>query len=122
MGVSIRIHKGKIYLDIWHNGKRKWEALGLTLLADRTQKAEIMKLAEICKSKREAQILTGEWGLLDPVGGKQTFIEYMNGIAEGRGQNDFTHKAIKHLEDFSGGNIAIGSVTENGWKNFKNIC
>jgi hypothetical protein len=84
MGVSVRVHKGKIYLDIWYNGKRKREPLGLTIPADKTQKVEIMRLAEVCKSKREAQILSGEWGLIDPVGGKQTLIEYMNGIAGGR--------------------------------------
>jgi integrase len=119
MGVSIRIHKGKIYLDIWHNGRRKWESLGLTLPSDKTQRAEIMRLAEVCKSKREAQILSGEWGMVDPVGGKQTLIEYMNGIAEGRGQNDFAHKAVKHLEDFPGGNISLGGVTEKWLEDFQ---
>jgi hypothetical protein len=84
MGVSIRVHNGKIYLDIWHNGRRKWESLGLTVPAGKTQKAGIMRLAEVCKSKRDAQILSGEWGMVDPVGGNQTLIEYMNGIAEGR--------------------------------------
>jgi integrase len=78
-----------------------------------------MRLAEVCKSKREAQILTGEWGMVDPVGGKQTLIEYMNGIAEGRGQNDFTHKAVKHLEDFPGGNISLGGITEKWLEEFQ---
>jgi integrase len=119
MGVNIRINRGKLYLDIFHNGRRKWESLGLTLPADKTQRAEIMRLAEVCKSKREAQILSGEWGLVDPVGGKQTLVEYMNGIAQGRGQNDFTHKAVKHLEDFPGGNISLGGVTEKWLEDFQ---
>jgi hypothetical protein len=106
MDVNIRVNRGKLYLDIFHNGRRKWESLGLTLPSDKTQRAEIMRLTEVCKSKREAQILSGEWGMVDPVGGKQTIIEYMNGIAMNRGQNDFTHKAVKHLESFSGGNIS----------------
>jgi integrase len=119
MGVSIRVHKEKIYLDIWHNGRRKWEPLGLTIPADKAQRTEIMRLAEVCKSKREAQILSGEWGMVDPVSGKQTLIEYMNGIAEGRGQNDFTHKAVKHLEKFPGGNISLGGVTEKWIEDFQ---
>jgi hypothetical protein len=84
MGVNIRVNRGKLYLDIFHNGRRKWESLGLTLPSGKTQRVEIMKLAEVCKSRREARILSGEWGMVDPVGGKQTLIEYMNGIAEGR--------------------------------------
>ena len=119
MGVSIRVKRGKLHLDIIHNGRRKWEALGLSVPADKTQRAEIMRLAEVCKSKREAQILSGEWGMIDPISGKQTLIEYMNGIAEGKGQNDFTHKAVKHLEDFPGGNIAIGGVTEKWLEDFQ---
>lgn len=119
MGVNIRINRGKFYLDIYHKGQRKWESLGLTLPTDRAQKTEIMRLAEICKSKREAQILSGEWGLVDPIGGKQTLIEYMNGIAESRGQNDFTHKAVKYIKAFSGGNITIGSVTEKWLEDFQ---
>ncbi|MDR0324458.1 MAG: site-specific integrase [Treponema sp.] len=119
MGVNIWENRGKLYLDIWHNGRRKRESLGLTIPADKTQRDEIMRLAEICKSKREAQILSGEWGLIDPVSGKQTLKEYMNGIAEGRGQNDFAHKAVKYLEAFSGGGIAIGSVTEKWLEEFQ---
>jgi integrase len=119
MGVNIWENRGKLYLDIWHNGRRKRESLGLTVPADKTQRAEIMRLAEVCKSKREAQILSGEWGLIDPVSGKQTLIEYMNGIAEGKGQNDFTHKAVKHLEGFPGGNISLGGVTEKWIEDFQ---
>jgi integrase len=78
-----------------------------------------MRLAEVCRSKREAQILSGEWGMIDPVGGKQTLIEYMTGIAESHGQNDFTHKALKYLNSFPGGNIAIGSVTEKWIEDFQ---
>jgi integrase len=121
MGVNIWENRGKLYLDIWYNGRRKRESLGLTLPSDKTQRAEIMRLAEVCKSKREAQILSGEWGLIDPVSGKQTLIEYMNGIAEGKGQNDFTHKAVKHLGSFPGGNIAIGSITEKWIEDFQDF-
>ena len=119
MGVNIWENRGKLYLDIWHNGRRKRESLGLTLPADKAQRAEIMRLAGVCKSKREAQILSGEWGLIDPVSGKQTLIEYMHGIAEGKGQNDSTHKAVKYLESFSGGNITISGVTEKWIEDFQ---
>jgi len=119
MGVKVREKRGKLYLDVYYNGWRKWEALDLTLPADKTQRAEIMRLAEVCKSKREVQLLSGEWGMVDPVGGKQTLIEYMNGIAASRGQNDFSHKAIKYLKLFPSGNIAIGSVTEKWIEDFQ---
>jgi hypothetical protein len=65
MGVSVRINRNKIYLDIWHNGQRHWESLGLTLPGDKAQRAEVMRLAEVCKSKREMQILSEKWNLND---------------------------------------------------------
>jgi hypothetical protein len=65
MGVSVRINRNKIYLDIWHNGRRKWESLGLTVSADKAQRAEVMRLAEVCKSKREMQLLSEKWNLND---------------------------------------------------------
>ncbi|MCL2139167.1 MAG: hypothetical protein FWH41_09480 [Treponema sp.] len=55
MGVSIRIHKEKVYLDIWHNKIRRWESLGLSVPKDRLQRSEVMRLAEVCKSKKEMQ-------------------------------------------------------------------
>jgi hypothetical protein len=63
MGVSVRIKRGKIHLDIIHNGQRHWESLGLTLPSDEAQRAEVMRFAEICKSKREIQILSEKWNL-----------------------------------------------------------
>ena len=93
--------------------------MGLTLPVDKMQRSEIMRLADICRSKREAQILTGEWGLVDPKGGKQPLIEYMAGIAANRGQNDFTHKALKYIKLFPGGNVSIRNVTEKWLEDFQ---
>ena len=67
MGVKVRINKGKFYLDVYYSGKRHWESLGLTVSTDKQQNKEIIRLAEVCRSKREAQIASGEWGLIDPV-------------------------------------------------------
>ena len=63
MGVNIWENRGKLYLDIWHNGRRKRESLGLTLTSDEQQNNEIMRLAEICRSKREIQIVEEKWNL-----------------------------------------------------------
>jgi hypothetical protein len=59
MSVKVWEKRGKLYLDIYIGGKRTWEALRLTLTPDRAQNKEIMRFAEICRSKRETQLLTG---------------------------------------------------------------
>jgi hypothetical protein len=63
MGVKVRIKRGKLYLDIYLNGQRKWESLGLTLTSDEQQNKEVMHTAELCRSKREIQIVEKKWNL-----------------------------------------------------------
>jgi hypothetical protein len=63
MGVKLRVNRGKLYLDIYQNGQRKWESLGLTVSSDEQQNKEVMRIAEICRSKREIQIVENKWKL-----------------------------------------------------------
>jgi integrase len=119
MGVKIRINKGKFYLDIHVNGKRTWESLRLSVSTDKKQNKEIMRLAEICRSKREAQIMSGEWGLLDPVEGKRSLYGYMEELGKKRDKKDMVNKCLKYLKEYQGGNIAIGQVTEKWIEDFQ---
>jgi integrase len=119
MGVNIWENRGKLYLDIWYNGRRQRESLGLTLTADKQQNKEIMRLAEICRSKRETQIVSGEWGLVDPISGKQMLIDYMGKIGKTRSKTDHVNKAIKYLEKYPAGNIALNLVNEKWLEDFQ---
>ncbi|MDR2095490.1 MAG: site-specific integrase [Treponema sp.] len=121
MGVKIRINRGKIYLDIHVNGRRKWESLHLSVSTDKQQNREVMRLAEICRSKRESQMVSGEWGLLDPVGSKKTLYTYLNELGEGRSkQKDRIVKVKPYLEEYPGGTaIQIGQITERWFFGFQ---
>ncbi|MDL2229050.1 hypothetical protein LJC14_02255 [Treponema sp. OttesenSCG-928-L16] len=57
MGVKIREKRGKLYRDVYTNGKRQWEALGLSMTSDKQQNKEIMRFAELCGSKRNTDII-----------------------------------------------------------------
>jgi aspartate carbamoyltransferase regulatory subunit len=63
MGVKIWVNRKKLYLSIYLNGQRKRESLGLTLTSDEQQNKEVMRIAELCRSKREIQIVEGKWNL-----------------------------------------------------------
>jgi site-specific recombinase XerD len=121
MGVKVRVNRGKLYLDIHVNGRRHWEALGLSITPDKQQNREVMRLAEVCRSKRETQIVTGEWGLLDPVSGKRTLYGYMEELGKGKSkQKDRTLKVMPYLENYPGGmTIQIGQVTEKWFSDFQ---
>jgi integrase len=120
MGVKIRESRGKLYLDINWNGRRKWESLHLSVSSDKQQNREIMRLAEICRSKREAQIVSGEWGLLDPVNGKKTLYLYLEELSRERDPKDRTRKVLRHLKAYPGGDtIRLDQVNERWFENFQ---
>jgi integrase len=120
MGVKIRKNRGKLYLDIIWNGQRKWESLRLSVSSDKQQNREIMRLAEICRSKREAQIVSGKWGVLDEVSGKKTLYHYLEELSKERSPKDRSHKALLYLKSYPGGDaIRLDQVTERWFENFQ---
>jgi integrase len=91
----------------------------LSVSTDKKQNKEIMRLAEICRSKREAQIMSGEWGLLDPIEGKRILYGYMEDLGKNRDKKDMVNKCLKYLKEYQGGNIAIGQVAEKWIEDFQ---
>ncbi|MDR1100393.1 MAG: site-specific integrase [Treponema sp.] len=112
MGVKIRINRGKLFLDIIHKGNRHWESLGLSVTADRAQMREIMRLAEIARSKRETQLFSGEWDLLDPVSGKKSLYAYLEELGKDRDKRkDRVNKVLPYLKKYPGGeSVQIGQI------------
>jgi integrase len=112
MGVKVREKRGKLYLDIYTGGKRTWEALHLTLTSDRVQNREIMRLAEICRSRRETQLLAGSWDIQDPVAGRKKLVTYLEEQAKGRARSDYITGCIRYLKKHgNGGAIQLSQIT-----------
>jgi integrase len=113
MGVKIRTKNNKLYLDIYHDGIRKWQSLGLTVSTDKQQQKEIMKLAEIIRSKKEAQLASGEYNVTDFLGGKQT----LNSFMETMKKNDSLKKVLIYLNRYNG-NIELKNINEKWLESF----
>jgi integrase len=112
MGVKVREKRGKLYLDVYISGKRTWEALHLTLTSDRAQNKEIMRFAEICRSKRETQLLTGSWDIQDPIAGRKKLITYLEELAKARVNNDYITGCIRYLKKYHNGEtIQLSQIT-----------
>ncbi len=121
MGVKIREKSGHYYLDIYYHGLRQWEATGLSVSTDHEQNKEVLRLAEIMRSKRETQILTGELGILDKAGGKKSLYLYAQEVEKTKGSKSILKKALKYLEAFKGGKeIQLAQVNERWIENFQN--
>jgi integrase len=112
MSVKVREKRGKLYLDIYMGGKRTWEALRLTLTTDKNQNKEIMRMAEICRSKRETQLLAGSWDIQDPVAGRKKLITYLEECAKKRVNNDYITGCIRYLKEYNNGStIQLSQIT-----------
>jgi len=118
VGVHIRTRNGHLYLDCYANGRRRWEALGLSLGTDASTNRDTMRLADILRQKREMQIVSGEWGLLDPIEGKRALLDYADDLAKEKNSKDRLPKALPYLREYSKG-IQIGAVNERFIEGFQ---
>lgn len=103
MGVKIRIRgKGQyVYLDINYRGMRRWESTGLSVPTDTRGKREILSLAEAIRRKREMQIVSGRFQLLDPVASKKALISYAEEVSKGYEKKMHLPKSLKYLRLFA---------------------
>jgi site-specific recombinase XerD len=115
MSVKIRKKRGKLYLDIYTSGRRSWEALHLTLTTDKAQNKETMRLAEICRAKRELQVVSGEWGILDPGAEKKTLYLFAKEMADSGKYAVRISSVLQWLEKYPGGKAVQISRINKKW-------
>ena len=122
MSVKVREKRGKLYLDIYQGGKRSWESLRLELTKDKVQNKEIWRLAEICRSKRETQFLTGAWDINNPISGKISLIKYMEDYSKTYKKPAPVLCCIKYIKEFhTGSTIQLGQVTSKWVDDFQSF-
>lgn len=120
MSVKIREQRGKLYLDIYLNGVRKWESLHITLSGDKKQDKELRRLAEICRSKREAQLLAGEWDIRTDGAGRIPLVAYLKKQAAHHANPMPMMTLIHHIEKYANGAaIHIGQVSSKWVEDFQ---
>ncbi|GHU41612.1 phage integrase family site specific recombinase [Spirochaetia bacterium] len=120
MGVKVREKRGKLYLDIYQNGKRTWEALNLAITHDKAQNKEIYRMADICRSKRETQLLTGAWNIADPISARITLVDYILEFSKIYKKPDIVKCCIKHIKNYGAASILLSQVTSKWVDNFQN--
>jgi len=120
MGVKIREKRGRLYLDIYQAGKRRWEALGLSLGPDKATNKETWHVAEIIRQKTELAYVSGEHGLIDPNEGRRQLVSYAEELAKGSDPKNPLPKSLRYLRLYAKG-ITVGSVNEKwieGYRTF----
>lgn len=118
MGVKIRIRNGVVHLIIRSGGTTHEETTGLHTTENPIQNKEVMKLAELLRSRREIQLIEGLNGI-SITEGKQTLYEYAEKYSEQRGRATQIYKALPYIEAFGGRSIQIGAVTSRWFEQFQ---
>jgi len=111
MGVKIRQKGTYLYLDINYHGTRRWESTGLSIPKDTSGRKEVLVLAEQIRRKREIQIASGRFQLLDPIASKRTLISYAEEVSLLYDKKMHLPKSIKYLRLFAG-NILLCDIDE----------
>lgn len=121
MGVKVREQRGRLYLDIYKNGARKWESLHITLTDDKRRNKELLRLAEICRSKREAQLLTGEWGIKDDGRAEKIALPaYIESYSKHYSDTTLAKSLASHIRLYAnGGTIQMSHVSRKWVEDFQ---
>ncbi len=122
-----------LYLDIYADGRRKYEYLRLYLTpeaskADREKNRRTLRLAEAVRTKRAAEVLDGRYGL--NLGGgamlDTPFLNYYRHLCEKRRRREGSlgnwgnwWSALKHLERYCRPGMTFRDVTPRWVQGFK---
>lgn len=99
-----------LYLDIYHNGKRNYEFLRLTLTKAKENNKQIRRLAEDIRSKRQLELSASNYQIIPQFKSKLNFIEYFTELS--KGNNRAWNSTLLHLSSFAGSNLPVSSIDE----------
>lgn len=118
MGVRIRIRRGVVHLVIVTGGKRHEETTGLHISSNSTQNKEVMRMAEVLRSRREIQIIEGLNGI-SLAATKQTLYKFACTYSDERGHDSQIYKALPYFLRFGADNIQLIAVTSTWFERFQ---
>ena len=108
-----------IYLDMYMNGKRKYEFLRLYIIpenskSDRVRNSETLKLANAIKSHQQIELQNQSYGFKVNKVSNIKLIDYLQSIAERKSENEVRktalHAVICHLKRYDPNEIQLNRV------------
>lgn len=110
-----------LYLDIYQNGKRRYEFLKMYLTGNKDEDKYTLALAEDIKSKTKMKLLFNSQGHAAPAQQKADFIEYFSNA--GKGLEPSTRKqyrnVLKKLKEYAGDKVKFSEINRRWVEGFK---
>jgi len=121
-----------LYLDIWYDGKRKYEFLKLYLInskkeSDKELNKQTSQLAENIRAKRQLEIQSNKFGFTSDFKLDTNFIEFFKSIVESRKKKETSGNygnwasTLIHLTKYAGTKNTLRNIDEifiEGFKQF----
>jgi integrase len=125
--------KISLYLDYYHQGKRKYEYLQLYLIPEpkkgslpkdkKEENKNNLALAESIRSKRHLELQNGVYGFQDQGKLKGSFLRYFEYLTEKRSASKGNHgnwdSTLKHLKKFVTFEVTFAQIDQRWLEDFK---
>src|SRR5438034_558225 len=112
--------KQSLYLDIYHNGQRRYEFLKLYLEKNKAENKEILKLAENIRAKREIDLVNSAYGFTASFKQRACFVQYFQKLVKSQPKGDSGWRnCLVYLKTFTNGTISFAAVTTEWLESFK---
>jgi len=124
MKVTLRKKKLKdgrfsYYLDIYHQGSRKYEFLGIQTSKDKLQNKDLLKIAEQVRNKTELELQSNNYNLIPEFKKRTSLKGYYKIIADKKGKKSLEAVSYKHLNNFVKRDITFQEVDEAWLEKYK---
>ncbi len=107
------------YLDIYHQGKRKYQTLGMYTSKDRQHNKEIQKLAEQIRNKTELELQSNNYNFIPEFKKRTSLIKYLQNIADSKADANLEMNTLVHLKRYTRGDITFQEIDEVWLEKFK---
>ncbi len=118
-----------LYLDIWTDGKRKYEFLKLYIVKpqnslDRDSNKKTMQLAEQIRAKRQIEIQSSQYGIDTAYKLETNFLSYFKSKMEASGLSKSNYSiwksTLNHLSDYCNADTTFKQIDLHFIEGFKN--
>lgn len=125
--MSVKLRKRKrsgdkysLFLDIYSNGKRKFEYLNLFLEGNKSLDRVTLELAESQRAKRQIELQYESLDFISPSRKKDNFVEYFQKLVKERPEDRSSWACtLKKITDFTGGTIRFIDIDDKWLEGFK---
>jgi integrase len=125
--MSVKLRKRKrsgnkfsLFLDIYSNGKRKFEYLNLFLEGNKSLDRVTLELAESQRAKRQIELQYDSFDFVAPSKKKENFVEYFQRLVKERPDDRSSWACtLKKITGYTGGSVRFIDIDDKWLEGFK---